>query len=184
MALIIKYTGDSDLYEQILDPTYQALFESHTFDGEKGTMTLISGVYAIPSNCFYRYDFDTMELPDGIVSIGAVAFSDATLTEITLPASMRSISLSFNRCENLTKATCYATTPPELAPDSGENGNFQYGEVLYVPKDSINAYRNTLWGVKFEKILAIPEPKHNTGFNFDGMIDTDYMWQLGRPIKL
>ncbi len=177
--LVIKYTGESDLYEQIIDPSYLALFADHTFENGEGTLTLISGVYAIPANCFYDYDFDTMELPEGIVSIGAVAFSRSTLTEITLPATMRSIAMAFV-CENLTTVTCYATTPPELAADVQGSGNFPNGETLYVPKSSIQAYSESLWGQKFANILPIEDECVNPrgyGFSMCGMIDTNYMME-------
>lgn len=158
--MTITYTGSSDLFEQIIDPSYQALFEGHTYSGGNGTLTLISGVYAIPANCFYECDFDTMELPEGIVSIGSVAFTASTSKEITLPSTMGSIGVGFNRCYNLTVVTCKAVTPPELSADGDddEHINFPAGETLYVPKNSIEAYRNTIWGQKFANILPIPEP--------------------------
>lgn len=176
--MTIKYTGSSDLYEQILDPSYQALFESHTYSEGSGTLTLISGVYSIPANCFYECEFDTMELPEGIVSIGSISFTAATLEEITFPSTLRSISLGFNRCENLTTVTCKAVTPPELPDDTGadeEYINFPAGETLYVPKNSIEAYRNTIWGQKFANILAIPEPP-TYGIRFVN-VDRNYMDQ-------
>lgn len=172
--MTITYTGSSDLYEQIIDPAYLALFSDHTFENGSGTLTLISGVYSIPVNCFYDYEFDTMELPEGIVSIGAVAYTYSTIKEITLPSTMRSISMAFE-CDNLKTVTCYATTPPELAPDVDGRGNFPAGETLYVPKNSIEAYRNTIWGQKFANILAIPEPP-TYGIRFVN-VDRNYMDQ-------
>ena len=176
--MTITYTGSSDLYEQILDPSYQALFEEHTYSDGYGTLTLISGVYTIPANCFYECEFDTMELPEGIVSCGSVSFTASTLEEITFPSTMRSISVGFNRCYNLTTVTCKAVTPPELPDDTGaadENKNFPNGETLYVPKNSMEAYRNTIWGQKFANILAIPEPP-TYGIRFVN-VDRNYMDQ-------
>ena len=58
-----------------------------------------------------------MTLPEGLDSIGADAFRDSNLKEITLPESLRVLeSTMFNRCYSLTKVNIlskYLTSIPE-----------------------------------------------------------------------
>ena len=177
MSLIIKYTATEDIYP-LLDPSYQALFSDHTFSNGSGTLTLIDGVYTIPARTFEDITQLTgIVLPEGVVSFGQKAFSNSGVNKITLPKGFRSVALN-----SLTTATgiiseiyCYAEEVVELFE---QNVTIN---AMYVPANLLNSYKSSAWAEYVLQWKTFPGGK---GFNFDGMIDTDYMWQLGHPIKL
>ncbi len=86
----------------------------------------------------------SVTIPNTVTSIGSEAFNRTALTSITIPGSVTSIGdNAFGYCENLTKVTCQATTPP------AQNGAFfsYYGNIyeqatLYVPFESLEAYQS------------------------------------------
>ena len=79
---------------------------------EKGTNTLIKGcnntkipvsVTGIGDDAFsYCNGLTSIEIPEGVTSIGSYTFSDSSLTSITIPASVESIGYSsFSDCRGL-----------------------------------------------------------------------------------
>lgn len=94
-------------------------------------------------------------VPDGVVKIGTYAFNACSFSEIVLPSSLTTLCFaSFHNCSKVTTIVCHATTPPAETYD----WTFAYTaqELLYVPKDAVQAYKDSeLWG-KFKDILPIP----------------------------
>ena len=95
-----------------------------------------------------------INLPANLTSIGESAFYDcSSLTEIHLPASLTWIGgYAFDQCTSLTKVTCHALVPPTsyyyyICDSTIEN--------LYVPAESIQAYKDSDWAYYFENILPI-----------------------------
>ena len=95
-----------------------------------------------------------IHLPASLTSIGDRAFwSCSSLTEIHLPASLTWIGgYAFDQCTSLTKVTCHALVPPTsyyyyICDSTIEN--------LYVPAESIQAYKDSDWAYYFENILPI-----------------------------
>ena len=83
---------------------------------ETATNTLVFGsnnavipsdVTSIGAGAFYRADFETIEIPTGVASIGAQAFADCpNLTTIKIPTSVTSIGFgAFGGSTNLTSVT-------------------------------------------------------------------------------
>jgi hypothetical protein len=74
------------------------------------------------------------------------------LTEITIPESVTEMgSLCFHGCENLSKVTCYAVTPPKTS-NSFEDEN---KKMLYVPETSVYAYKAAEEWKDFGNILSL-----------------------------
>jgi len=94
-----------------------------------------------------------INLPDNLTSIGRFAFYGcSSLTGIHLPANLTSIgSAPFAYCSNLTKVICHALVPPTINYISGSSTI----ENLYVPAESIQAYKDSLWAHYFKNILPI-----------------------------
>ena len=101
-----------------------------------------------------------IHLPDNLTSIGEDAFRGcSSLTEIHLPASLTSIGEdAFDHCTSLMKITCHALTPPTTSSrlfGFDYSGHLYRPKNLYVPAESIQAYKNSSWAYYFENILPI-----------------------------
>ena len=99
-------------------------------------------------------------VPDGVTSIGKYAFMGFNyISSITIPNSVTSIGdWAFVWCTGLTSVTCFAVTPPNM-------GSIVFGGVnsssvpLYVPAQSVAAYRAADQWKDFHPILAIGTEK-------------------------
>ena len=119
---------------------------------------------SIGESAFYDCSSLTeIHLPANLTLIEDQAFAYcSSLTEIHLPASLTSIGgYAFDQCTSLMKVMCYALTPPTIS------GRFLFGfahsgpllynrsENLYVPAESIQAYKESPWARDFKNILPI-----------------------------
>lgn len=89
-------------------------------------------------------------LPNNILEIGESAFgySDCeALTSIEIPASVEMIDMYY--CINLANIYCYPSIPPIL--NDFRCKNF----VLYVPSQSLEAYKNSSWSEYYSSIKTI-----------------------------
>ena len=85
------------------------------------------------------------------LKLKSLSCQDHQLTTVLLPNTLTSIGGSaFSGCSSLTKVTCHALVPPKL------NG-FSDGTIenLYVPAESIQAYKDSPWANNFKNILPI-----------------------------
>jgi len=97
-------------------------------------------------------------IPDSVESIADGAFSyNSNLTSVTIPDSVMNIgSLAFSNCSRLASVTVLALTPPTLG--LGVFDSNQTNRIIYVPADSIEAYKAaTRWSTYASVIQAIEE---------------------------
>ena len=94
-------------------------------------------------------------IPDGIEFIASSAFSNRIgLTSIEIPNSVTNIGeIAFYDCSTLTSITCETIIPPTLGDFVFENIKKQI--PLYVPEESIDAYKAADQWKDFTNILAI-----------------------------
>ncbi len=132
------------------------------------TITIPKGVRYLGVEAFSGSEITEMTLPESIEVIDAKCFYDcAYLTKISLPSTLRRLGgLVFAYCGELKLIYSYATVPPEASEsDFGrycskaalwdcESINL-YECILYVPKESIEAYRHAPGWELFENIRAI-----------------------------
>ena len=116
-------------------------------------------------------------IPSSVKRIASAAYSFCyDLTEVTIGSSLEKIGPSaFGWCNRLNKVVCEAIIPPVLDDD---DTSVMYGDcfssystaTLYVPRESIELYRNSeLWG-RFSNILPIDSGAGPGDINGDGNI--------------
>jgi hypothetical protein len=96
-----------------------------------------------------------MTVPNGVTTINNGAFSEcSSLSSIKLPESLTEMSERwiFDGCKNLKEAFFFAKTPPYIAYGMFSGLN----PTIYVPAESLNAYKNKLYWQDFD-IQAIPD---------------------------
>ena len=109
------------------------------FASEDGRCLIVDGKLV----AFAPFGLTQYSIPDGVTEIGDYAFYKcSSLTRVTIPDSVTSIGRSaFFDCESLIKVYCKPTTPPS----AGNYSMFDYnasGRRIYVPRGSVNAYKN------------------------------------------
>ena len=129
----------------------QALFRSNL----AVTFVNFSNVTKIgASACFGTTNLTSITL-NKVEEIEATAFANSGLTELTLPATIKTIArTAFTNCKGLTKVTVKATTPPNVQANTfnGINAN----AVLYVPKGKKADYEaQANWKSKFKEIREL-----------------------------
>lgn len=106
------------------------------------------------SACFGTTNLTSVTL-NKVEEIEATAFANSGLTELTLPATIKTIArTAFANCKGLTKVTVLATTPPTVQANTfnGINAN----AVLYVPKGKKADYEaQANWKSKFKEIKEL-----------------------------
>ena len=84
-------------------------------------------------------------IPDGVTSIGTYAFYEySNLISITIPETVTRIKdCAFKYCSKLAEVYCKAITPPDIwsKPDVNAFDNNASGRKIYVPMESIEAYK-------------------------------------------
>ena len=129
----------------------------------------------------------TYSVPEGIVSVAAYAISyllptaesnaiPSSLKEIVLPSSLKRLGISSLAGAQLEKITCYATTPPVCAQSVFD---YYYDEVeivlhsidrsipVYVPAESVEAYKAANQWSSFFNILPIEKPIETVEADFN-----------------
>ena len=132
---------------------------------EKESNTLITGcqntnipnsVTNIGDSAFYNcLTLTSITVPNSVVGIGTHAFRYcSSLTSITLPKSVTNIEYgAFDHCSGLTSIICEATTPSNC----GDNSFCEVNKSIpiYVPNNSVVAYKNAKEWKEFTNIQAI-----------------------------
>ena len=120
------------------------------------SITIPEGVTSIGGYAFYDCDgLTSVTIPESVTSIGEWAFGDCDgLTSVTIGKGVKEIGeFAFRYCLYLEEITVRATTPPSFVVSSFYG---VYEDIpVYVPANSINAYKNSDWGERFSNILPL-----------------------------
>ena len=92
----------------------------------------------------------SVTIPNSVTSIGNGAFSGCSgLTSVTIPNSVTSIGNgAFFNCVGLTSVVSKMENPCSISSDCFPDGVF-YNVTLYVPKETIDKYKATIYWNKF-----------------------------------
>ena len=94
-------------------------------------------------------------IPDAVTQLGNNAFAGCeSLDQATIGSQVAQIPAGlFNACKGLNTVYCKAITPPFMI---AENAFANYGDaVLYVPHQSVAAYKDAFYWYKFGLILGM-----------------------------
>ncbi len=128
-----------------------------------GPLTLPEGLNDLCSYSFYNLYNLTGDLviPESLTVLPADAFFNCMgFTSLTLPSTVTKIWTGcFGRMLGLTQITCLATTPPELSKDDVFT---TYDVPLFVPAESVDAYKAAQYWSNFTNIYAIGTELNHT----------------------
>ena len=118
------------------------------------SVTIPNSVTSIGRNTFrYCSGLTSVTIPNSVKTIGEYAFRGCVrLTSVTIPNSVRTIGeYAFSGCGALTSVTSLISTPISL----NENTFSNYNIPLYVPSESVEAYRAMKPWNEFKEIIPI-----------------------------
>lgn len=135
---------------------------------ERDLIANLQGDYfVIPSStthlrdyAFYKTCFSSITIPTTVSAIGDYAFAENTcLTSMTIPSSVTEIgSYVFNGDSALTEMTFNSLVPPTLEDTGTSLGSTAYTFPIYVPCQSIDAYKSAFGTAYAPRIQCIPTP--------------------------
>ena len=150
--------------------------QNTSFVIKEGTVS-ISPYAFVKENYHEDYSLVSVSIPNSVKVIGeGVFYRCRALTSIVIPAGVTTIeTLAFDYCKALKSVTCEAVNPPAL---SGSVFLFTpiADATLYVPAESIEAYKTATEWKDFGKILPIEPTSYKSQWCdtwnvmwFDGM---------------
>lgn len=89
-------------------------------------------------------NLESVTLPESLTTLGSYAFEECcNLESIIIPSSVNSIGISaFSECKALKDIYCQAVNVPETHSSAFDNSPIE-NMTLYVPGESMNAYKTT-----------------------------------------
>lgn len=152
------FSGCQNL-ESVALPESLTTLGIRTFGGCQSlkTIKIPSGVRAIPSSCFNGCSsLESVTIPEGVTSIeGSAFYRCRNLESIIIPSSVNSIGISaFSECKALKDIYCQAVNVPETHSSAFDNSPIE-NMTLYVPGESMNAYKTTAPWSGFGKFQAL-----------------------------
>lgn len=125
----------------------------------------------------YCTELDSVNIPNGVKSIGVYSFWYCpSLSKFELPNSVSSLGLSIvTKTDNIKDIICKAETPP--ATDISITSIDKRNCILYIPKGSLEAYRNADEWKDFETIVEctytyLINASSSEGGNIEGVLSS------------
>jgi len=124
----------------------------------KGYVRVPKGVKTINQDAFFScFDITTVELPNSVESVEKYAFDECkTIETLIIGSGLQETGMYAFSMKGLKTVVCLAVTPPDL----GMNAFYDTKEenaVLYVPDESVNAYKEASQWKEFGSILPLSQ---------------------------
>ena len=142
----------------IITTSQNPYFTPNTLIAGCKTTIIPNSVTEIGDNAFYNSALESITIPTGTTKIGRSAFNNSILlSSITLSATLIEISdWAFADCLSLNTIICYAIEPPTISSNTFFGSNPIYNNpTIYVPAESVEAYKNAEHWKWFTKVLPI-----------------------------
>ena len=142
----------------IITTAQNPYFTPNTLIAGCKTTNILNSVAEIGDKAFYNSAIESITIPTGVTKIGRSAFNKSNqLSSVTLPASLKEIGYwAFADCLSLNTIICYAIEPPTISSNTFFGSNPIYNNpTIYVPAESVEAYKNAEHWKWFTKILPI-----------------------------
>lgn len=163
----------------IITTSQNPYFTPNTLIAGCKTTIIPNSVAEIGDNAFYNSALESITIPTGTTKIGRSAFNNSILlSSITLSATLIEISdWAFADCLSLNTIICYAIEPPTISSNTFFGSNPIYNNpTIYVPAESVEAYKNAEHWKWFTKVLPIEPTSYKSQWCdkwnvmwFDGM---------------
>ena len=131
--------------------------QSVTRQSRLKALIIPEGVMVIGVESFYHCEnLDSVSLPNSLILLSPFAFSECVkLESITLPQNLLYIGYgSFESCNKLMSIRSMAVVPPLLLEGAFSSTVYE-NAVLYVPAESVNAYKNADGWNQFRNIQGV-----------------------------
>ena len=108
----------------------------------KGYVRVPKGIKIINDNAFYLcFNITTVELPNSVQEVGGDAFTDCDAVEtLIIGTGLQETNMYAFNMKNLKNVVCMAVTPPDLGMNTFYKTK-KANAILYVPDESVNAYK-------------------------------------------
>lgn len=157
----------SELEELDIPSTVTAVGDGCFSSSGLKRVTLPDGITKLPSYCFFICsNLEEVSIPSSVTSLGDMCFAYCdSLKTIDLNENITSIgTMCFSKCGAMKTLVCRMATPPAVddnfitrtwSDDEGSHEDFASDCVLYVPAESVEAYKAAAVWKNFKTILPI-----------------------------
>ena len=140
------------------------------------SISIPEGVQIIDECAFYNCSrLEAVTIPNSVTTIGEEAFYDCSqLHSVVIGRGVQTLgSKAFGAYSysSLISVTCMATTPPAMANANVFHSYCYNNAMLYVPQNSLEAYKSTSWWSDFLNVTGIATGGILGDVNDDGTVN-------------
>ena len=121
-------------------------------------ITFGNKVEYIPTElCHMNHGIKQVIIPNSVKSIGNEAFACDSITKVIIGDGLTFAGHhAFQKFNGrISSITCYTKTPPQMGDDWGDEGLAFNTDTMFVPAESVNAYKNAYKWSQWNKLLPI-----------------------------